>query len=361
MVLPMNSEYIIPKKMPQYLRRLVQEYSGGDYAHIGEVIAGSTFRVVEETSYDNWNGGQHGHDLVFVVPDHLMGKIPLNDQRDIQIRITEDLNKAAASAHDEFISEVYFEHPDGDEHLSSKIASTQNATSDHERLWHPGTIRAFISHRDTAKNYVHQLAAELETHGVSSFVAHEDIEPDEDWQREIELALQSMDVMLVFITNEFFDSPWTNQEIGYALARRVPVISIKVEKQDPVGFIRNRQAIKGALDDAAHIAPQIAETIKKRLPPARYRECTLHYFMNARSFDEAAIAFERVRLLSNMTGEEIAMLVESYNSNSQLHRCFKLTEHDRFLNWVNDAGEISYCLERGKITEEEPWDEEMPF
>ena len=53
------------------------------------------------------------------------------------------------------------------------------------------------------------------------------------------LALQSMDAMLVYITDGFFDR---NQEIGYALAA---IVSIKMGTQDPSGFISKRQAING--------------------------------------------------------------------------------------------------------------------
>ena len=294
----MKNSYTIPNKVPEYLRRLVQEYSDGDLAHIGEVIAGSTFSVEEETSYDNWDGGQHGHDLTLYIPDHLMRKIPLDDQSDIQARLVEDLNKAASSAHHEYISDVHFEYPDGNEHKPSVISNRENVSEAHEHLWHPETIRVFISHRDTAKKYAHQLATELKAYGIDSFVAHDTIEPDEDWLEQIELALQSMDAMLVFITDNFFESAWTNQEIGYALARGIPIVSIKVEGKDPAGFIRNRQAINGTLDNAASNAAQANKTLKKRLSPLpRYRKLALRRFMNANSYDEAASAFEDVKLL----------------------------------------------------------------
>ena len=107
---------------------------------------------------------------------------------------------------------------------------------DYENLWSTTKIRLFISHRDAVKAHVHDLASCLYEHGINSFVAHETIEPDEDWQKEIRRALQSMDAMLAFVTDDLFDSIWTNQEIGYALARSVPIISIKVGKQDPAGF-----------------------------------------------------------------------------------------------------------------------------
>ena len=359
----MSNAYEIPKKMHRYLRRLVSEYAGGDFANVGRVIDGSSFIVREETGYDGWDGGQHGHDLVLFVPDHLMGNIPLDDQRDIQIRLTEDLNKAASSVDGEYIADVHFEYSTENEQESKVISDQGRAGEDYEQLWNPAGIRLFISHRDAFKRQVNELASQLDNHGISSFIAHDAIEPDEDWQNEIEKALQSMDAMLAFITDDFSHSAWTNQEIGYALARRVPVISIKIEKQDPVGFIRNRQAITGNIDDAESNAARVLMTLKKRLSHSpRYREWVLGRFVSANSFTEAAAAFQEVESLRDVTKGEIARLVDAFNSNSQLHRCFKLTEQDRFLDWINKFNFFSYAIKHSKIViSQHALDDEMPF
>ena len=347
----MKDEYIIPKNMPKYLRRIAREYLNNNLADVAEVISGAKFDVVETTEY--W-GNIYEHDLVLLVPDHLMEKIPLDDQKKIESQLAKDLNKAAASVQDESVSSVGFEYSDEDEYISDVLPDTRSASHSYDRLWRPKTIRAFISHSDAAKKYANQLASELDMHGISSFVAHDAIEPDEDWQDEIELALQSMDVMLAFITDDFFESAWTNQEIGYALARKIPIISIKVGRQDPAGFIRNRQAIHGTIHNIGFVALQARNTLKKRLlRSARYRECTLYRFMDARSFKEAGDAFEDVKSLSNITDREIEKLVQSFNSNNQLNQCYRLIEDDRFLDWVNQAGSVSYSAESGEIEKSE--------
>lgn len=359
--------------MPRYLRRLAREYSGSyhdNLSNIGEVleevVADSTFEVREkvEIDYDSQGGGLHGHALILFLSDHSMEKIPVDDQRNIESFLVDALNKAASAARREYIANVYFEYLDEDEHMSGEIVEEQNMSDDHERLWRPKTIRAFISHTNTAKKYANQLASELNAYGVSSFVAHDTIEPDEDWQEEIVLALKSMDVMLAFITDDFFASAWTNQEIGYALARGVPIISIKAEKLDPMGFIRNRQAVNGDINSATSNARQVNKTIRKRLSSrsTRYRESKLHRFMNANSFDEAGYAFEDIKSLPDLTSEEIEMLVEAFNSNNQLYECFQLTDHESFFKWVNGTGTIEYFVENGKIvTRGELLDDEIPF
>jgi hypothetical protein len=259
-VLSMPSDFEFPQKLPRFIKRLIGEYGRNDMAEIAPVLSDSSCEMRLETAYDNWDGGQYGHDVVFMVPDHLMGLIPLDSQNEIQARIAQDLNKASSSINNEYIESVHFEYADDD---------TQSGQSINEqvinRLWQSDTLKLFISHRDTSKQEAHKLADGLKRYGISSFVAHDSIEPDEEWQKEIEKALQSMDVMLTFITNDFFDSAWTNQEIGFAMAKGVPIVSLKLEEQDPIGFIKDRQAIRGNISKPSEATTQVYETIKKRL------------------------------------------------------------------------------------------------
>ncbi len=167
-----------------------------------------------------------------------MGLIPLDEQNEIQSRIAQDLNKASSAIPNEVIEQVHFEYKE-DEPDTQRVDEVAV-----KRIWQPNSVKLFVSHRDYDKAYVHKLAQHLEKHGISSFVAHTSIEPDEQWQSEIEKALMSMDAMLAFITDDFFKSAWTNQEIGYAIAKGIPVISLKLGKTDPQGFIQSRQALK---------------------------------------------------------------------------------------------------------------------
>ena len=93
--------------------------------------------------------------------------------------------------------------------LSYVVSGSGEMPGNYEALWDPVSIRLFISHIDTVKVDAHKLASELKKYGIDSFVSHDDIEPDEDWQREIEKALVSMDAMLAFISDDFFESAWT--------------------------------------------------------------------------------------------------------------------------------------------------------
>ena len=118
---------------------------------------------------------------------------------------------------------------------------------DPQDLWGEGSIRVFVSHTAANKNDATYLKARLEVFGMAAFVAHEDIEPMREWVIEIERALSSMDMLLALLTEDFIDSKWTDQEVGFAVGRGVPVIPVRMGT-DPYGFMARYQAIQGSAD-----------------------------------------------------------------------------------------------------------------
>jgi hypothetical protein len=93
-------------------------------------------------------------------------------------------------------------------------------------------------------------------YAISGFVAHEDIHPTLEWQKEIERALFTMDAFLAIHTPGFKDSFWTQQEIGFAVGRGVKIISFKMG-EDPTGFISKQQALARQRRTAEEIAKEV--------------------------------------------------------------------------------------------------------
>jgi hypothetical protein len=129
-------------------------------------------------------------------------------------------------------------------------------------FWDNDNLKVFISHLSKDKVKASRLSNELNKYNISSFVAHEDIEPNEEWLKCIEDALMTMDVLVALVTEEFDKSKWTAQEIGFALGRNIPVISIK-NGMDPFGFFGQKQAIPGTGRTPAEITKDIISIIGK--------------------------------------------------------------------------------------------------
>ena len=122
-------------------------------------------------------------------------------------------------------------------------------------------FRLFISHISKDKLIATRLKEALEVHNISGFVAHEDIHPAQEWQNEIERALNSMHAMVAVHTAGFSESYWTQQEVGYALGRHVKIISFKMG-EDPKGFISKHQALPRRNRKAEDIAAEIVALLK---------------------------------------------------------------------------------------------------
>jgi len=120
-----------------------------------------------------------------------------------------------------------------------------------KRIWgDDATFRLFLSHKAEVKSKVASLQEELGMFGISSFVAHKDIEPTLEWQNEIENALSSMDGFVALMTDKFHESNWTDQEVGFAFARGVPIVAVRLGR-DPYGFIGKFQGLTANWGDSA--------------------------------------------------------------------------------------------------------------
>jgi len=79
----------------------------------------------------------------------------------------------------------------------------------------------FLSHRASHRQEVSEVKSDLESQGLRCFLAHEDVMPSLSWQSEILNALNTMDIFVGFVTDDFHGGGWTDQEIGYAHKRGV--------------------------------------------------------------------------------------------------------------------------------------------
>jgi len=141
---------------------------------------------------------------------------------------------------------------------------TLAAMADPPELWaNSSQFRLFISHLAKDKErYAKRLRDCLSPYCISGFVAHEDIEPTKDWQKQIIKALHCMEAFVSIHTKGFDKSVYTQQEIGFALGKGVPILSLKIG-EDPSGLISGMQAIPRLGRDAVQIAAEIDRLISR--------------------------------------------------------------------------------------------------
>jgi hypothetical protein len=149
-----------------------------------------------------------------------------------------------------------------------------------EGAWRPGFFRLFISHTTAHVDAVLVLKRALQSYGIDSFVAHSDIDPSEMWLDAIRKALMTCDGFAAYLTPDFHSSQWTDQEVGHALARSIPIVAISAP-EIPYGFMNPYQALRASADDPERLAAGIYRILaadprtRERMSDARDKTKTL--------------------------------------------------------------------------------------
>lgn len=165
-------------------------------------------------------------------------------------------------------------------------------------FWRKEFFRVFISHLAAHRVEAAALQTALLTQGITSFVAHNDIEPTTEWQSQIELGLQTSQALVAMLHPGFHDSKWTDQELGYAMGRGIPVFSIRLGA-DPYGFIGRYQGFNGTGKAAWALANELGAAYRKNKETAAGLAApTVAVFEQSGSFDSAKA---RVGYLEELT------------------------------------------------------------
>ncbi len=224
-------------------------------------------------------------------------------------------------------------------------------------FWKAGHFKLFLSHLASFKVNTARLQNALKQYAISSFVAHEDIEPSKEWQIEIEAALQTMDAMAALLMPGFKESNWCDQEVGVAVARDVLIIPVR-KGLDPYGFIGKYQGIQANNKNVGEVAEEIFQTI---VNSPKTRTKILRSISNAISQStDIADATDKVVLLLSI--EEIPTdVIESLSSAVSENNL--LMKSDPFIKELNNLLD-KYSIDKlviGGVTAEVEWDDDIPF
>jgi hypothetical protein len=323
----MSQSFELPPKIEKILASLSGYYSQNDMPTLQRLIVNSSYHVHEEWVYESWVGGtDYGHAIFFNVPSEIYYEI-FDNLDSIAQELRERINQIS-HVQNEYIHEVFLELQEDSVmenwrensgvliHASSATAVTPEDQL--SELWTPGCLRLFISHKAKYKKQASELKDALDYYGVSSFVAHEDIEPTKEWQNEIEKALFSMDAIVALLTDDFNSSEWTDQEIGVAICQRVPVIPIQLG-MDPYGFIGKYQALIGHNKDASSLAKEIYELFwTKSSLKERLIESLVTRFEDSESFRHTNDLMEYICRIENTSPQIIDRLEKAPENNLQV-------------------------------------------
>ena len=189
----------------------------------------------------------------------------------------------------------------------------------------------FLSHSHLDLDMVKVFAEELKLYGFKVFVAHSDIRVSDEWLKVIEKELNSCKIFIAFLTANFKESNWCDQESGIAYMNNMKIIPLNCDgKTNSYGFINKYQArpllykvkdqdkyedykfraevkeIVGVLMNEPEISKYVKNSILEKM---RYiyhyhdSDCIFSYILNLQPFSE----------------EEFRNIIITSNANDQIY------------------------------------------
>lgn len=310
-----RKEFELVKNIERYLAALSKLYAQEGKRTHQQIIVNAQVRVHEEWSYDNWDGGVYGHALYLTVPSTLFLQVAKQTDK-LQSELKDDINKLH-NVRAEFIEAVFLEMDVPDDadwrQESGLLVTGQRNVSNAaiKRIWGRGAFRLFLSHKASVKKQTAELKERLALFGFTAFVAHSDIHPTKAWQDEIENALATMDGFVALMTKDFHDSDWTDQEVGYAFARGVPIVAVRLGL-DPYGFIGKFQGVSTTWQDAP------TDIAKVLVQGDRGLAAYMQALRQCPSWESANTLAKILPAIQSLTLKQIDDFVAVYNETSEL-------------------------------------------
>ncbi len=312
------SEAAFPKPVAEIVATLVDIFRHQGQTEVVELLKCAHARF-EEVEYNNWNGGTYTWALRLEIPAVIFASIePRLSQ--IEKDIGGKLNYLTRLYPNDYLREVTLSPiSQGVLAVGQRMDPPETET---RRLWSDGRFRLFLSYVSKYNSDVSGLKGELGLRGVDAFVAHSDIEPSLEWEREIGLALGSMHALAALITPDFHDSKWTDQEIGWAFGRGLLVISVRLGA-DPYGFAGKMQAVSGTLEQPAALADSLVNALLVNPQThGEMRRALVSAFCGASSFRIAIKLCAHVVKVADFTVNEKESLRKACTENDQVAKAY---------------------------------------
>lgn len=300
----------MPNKFPMPVETLVQTMdellSHQGQESLAQLLRQSDADVSWQTQ-DNFDGGIDYYTLNLRVPIEAFATIE-STRTKIEKKLLEKVEAITRQYEGCKISRIVIVP---DKKLSLRRSVPQTAI---KRIWKEG-FRLFLSHKAEVKVETAELRDTLKYFGISAFVAHSDIHPTKAWQEEIENALSTMDGFAALMTENFHDSDWTDQEVGYALALGVPMIAVRFGR-DPYGFIGKFQALSCSWKDAPK------EIVRLLINHERMLNAYIKAVQNCIQFDIGNKLATVLPHIDKLTDEQADALISAYNNNIEVGGSF---------------------------------------
>jgi len=178
---------------------------------------------------------------------------------------------------------------------------------------------------------VEVIATTLSSFGLRPFMAARHVKPAQEWLRRLERELRDSYALAAFLSPDFRNSAWTDQEVGYALAHKKKIIAIQLHSTTaPHGFLERYQALTAITMLPHDIALKILDRLLsfKDAPP-ELLELVISRLQSERS--EASLRFwsERLTMIHTVPPDALSRLQNILHTNAAINTNRRLLDDIR--------------------------------
>ena len=119
-----------------------------------------------------------------------------------------------------------------------------------------------------------------------------------------------MDCLGALLTDELHNSKWTDQEVGFAFGRNVPIVPVKL-KEYPYGFMGKYQALSCKWDTAAEEIPKIL------IKQDRMLDAYITAIRSCPSFADGNTISRLLPFIEKLSEKQLSEIVVAYNESGQ--------------------------------------------
>jgi hypothetical protein len=96
--------------------------------------------------------------------------------------------------------------------------------------------QVFVSHAPADLDTVQELFPSIRNMPFGVYIAMEEVEPGRS-RHNLEGRIRNSDVLVAVLTERAATNQWVNQEIGYAIAKGIPVVPLYEDTSDRGGYV----------------------------------------------------------------------------------------------------------------------------
>ena len=207
-----------------------------------------------------------------------------------------------------------------------------------ENTFVENTLKVFISYFHGDKRIAGAIKKALHYYDIDAFLAHEDIQVSEEWQKIILDNLRKCDIFIAIISENFKQSIWTNQEIGFASCQKKMIVPISIDGNLPYGLIYNYQSLTNfkCKEQINHDYPDekiidckesIFEIIKIIASKSEFKgnikKALIEKLCDFKSYNDAEKYFELLNQLQPFSKKQINEIIDKSIRHEQIHKAHK--------------------------------------